>query len=146
MSFILLNILKKKIDYFNKRIFTEDDFFKICEDTKCTVIESTIKSKGEYLIYRNQAFIIFKNGLSSSLRLWVGLHELGHHLLHYPVNHKFSRGTIGRLDREANFFAAIALMPTTLIQQKTLDEIVEDYNYPREIIWIRKDIWDNFKI
>lgn len=146
MSFILSQILKKKVSFWNSRVLTEDDFFLICEQTKCSVIESAIKSKGEYLIYQGKPFIIFRKGLKGTLRLWVGLHELGHHLLHYPVNHRFSRGTIHRMDREANFFAAIAMMPTALITQKTLDEIVEEYNYPREIVLIRKEIYENFRI
>lgn len=146
MSFILSQILKKKVSFFNERVFSEEDFFTVCEQTDCSVIESPIRSKGEYAVYKNRSFIIFRKGLKNPLRLWVGLHEMGHHLLHYPVNHRFSRSTVHRLDREANFFAAIALMPTDLIKRKTLEEIIEEYGYPREIVLIRKDIFDNFRM
>lgn len=104
------------------------------------------KYKGEYTIYNDQPFILLRKELKNPFKLWVGLHEFGHHLLHYPVNHHFSVGTTHRMDREANFFAAIALMPTYIVKSKTFGEILEEYNYPLLIIKIRKEIHEAYKI
>lgn len=146
MSFILSQILKKKVLDWNEKIFTEDDFYRVCKIEKVRVFEDeTLKYKGEYTIYENVPFIALRKNLQNEL-LWVGFHELGHHLIHYPVAHKFSKGIWRRMDREANFFAAIALMPSGLIKAKTFGEIIEEYNYPKELIRIRKDIYDTYKI
>ncbi len=147
MSFILSQIITKKIADWNKRIFVEDDFYAFCQRERVRVMESAaFKNKGEYKPHEGVCFIMLSKKLKREERLWVGFHELGHHLLHYPVPHRFSRGTWRRMDREANFFAAIALLPTSTIKTKNLGEIIEEYNYPKELICIRKDIYDTYKI
>ncbi|MBK8810689.1 MAG: ImmA/IrrE family metallo-endopeptidase [Acidobacteria bacterium] len=113
----------------------------MCEETNVRVIEADIRSKGEYAIFRDQAFIVVRRGLSGPMRLWVGLHELGHHLLHAPVTHRFSRGTARRMDREANFFAAIAMIPTNLVES-SLSEF--DVTLPTGLINVRNDILSAF--
>lgn len=145
MSFILEQILTRRVPEWNKRVLTFDDFYLICEKEKLAVVEDeNLKCKGEYGIYKNKPYIALKKQLKEPMKLWVGLHELGHHILHYPVNHRFSRSTLRRMDREANFFAAVALMPRFLVNSKTFGEIVEEYNYPNEIVYIRKDICDAY--
>lgn len=147
MSFIISQIIKKKLPEWNKRVFVEDDFYKICKLEKVRVMESDLfKNKGEYTLDDNICFIILNKKLKFGEKLWVGFHELGHHFLHYPVPHRFSKGYWRRMDREANFFAAIALIPTWLVQTKTLNEIIEEYNYPKDLIMIRKEIWDVYRI
>lgn len=147
MSFILSQILKKKVPDWNKIIWNDDKFAITCEEAKVRVVEDeTLKHKGEYTIYKDVPFIALRKGLKPPMRLWVGMHELGHHLLHFPVNHRFSKGIFRRMDREANFFAAIALIPTWMVESKTLGEIVEEYNYPKELIIIRKEIYEAYGI
>lgn len=126
---------------------TDDDLSALCEREKVEIAENgSFKFKGEYVIYDAIPFILLRPDLKREMKLWVGLHEFGHHLLHYPVNHRFSKGIVRKMDREANFFAAIALMPTWLIASKTLGEIIEEYNYPKQLIRIRKEIYDTYKI
>lgn len=147
MSFIISQIIKKKLPEWNERILTEDDFYEYCWRDKVRVMESNLfKNKGEYTIHQNICFILLSKKLNFGEKLWVGFHELGHHLLHYPVPHRFSKGYCRRMDREANFFAAIALIPTRLIESKTLGEIAEEYNHPNRLIEIRKQIYDCYKI
>ncbi|MBS1793373.1 MAG: ImmA/IrrE family metallo-endopeptidase [Acidobacteria bacterium] len=147
MSFILAQILKKKVPGWCEKVFIEDEVLQICQHWKVRPFkDETIKAKGEYTIHEKQAFILYRPGLKREIFVWVLLHELGHHLLHAPVSHKFSRSIYRRMDREANFFAAIALMPTWLVESKTWGEIIEEYNYPLELIKIRKEIYDTFKI
>lgn len=143
MSFVLASILKKKIPYWNEIPFTEDLFYQACKETAVAVIDADIRSKGEYAILRSKSFIVLRHGLTGPLRLWVGLHELGHHLLHAPVTHRFSRGTVRRMDREANFFAAIAMIPSRLVERSVTNV---DLDHPRGLIEIRKEIVTAFGI
>jgi Zn-dependent peptidase ImmA (M78 family) len=147
MAFILSQLLKKKTPDWNSVVWTEDKFLQTSAEMKVRVIESeSIKAKGEYVIYKNVSFIVLRPKLPLQLRLWVGLHELGHHLLHFPVNHKFSKSVTRKFDREANFFAAIALLPTFVVENKTLGEIIDEYNYPKILTTIRKEIYDAYKM
>ena len=147
MSFILTQIIKKKLPEWNERILTEEDFYAYCQRDKVRVMESELfKHRGEYTIHDNICFILLQTKLKYGEKLWVGFHELGHHLLHYPVPHKFSKGYWRRMDREANFFAAIALIPTWLVESKTFGEMMEEYNYPKELIEIRKEIFEVYGI
>lgn len=147
MAYILEQIIKKKLQNWNGRVFSLDDFYAVCARENVRVMESNLfKHKGEYSIHEGIAFILLQAKLKREEKLWIAFHELGHHLLHYPVNHKFSKSIIRRMDREANFFAAIALIPTRLVKSKTLGEIMEEYNYPKELILIRKEIFDVYKI
>lgn len=147
MSFILSQILTKKVPDWNKTVWTEDKFSQECVRHKVRIVEDeNLKVKGEYTVYKDVSFIALRPKLKNNIKLWVIAHEFGHHLLHYPVTHKFSRSIFIRMDREANFFAAIALIPSSLVTTKTLGEIMEEYNYPKELIIIRKEIWDVYKI
>jgi Zn-dependent peptidase ImmA (M78 family) len=147
MSFILSQIIKKKLLEWNTRPLTEDDFYATCQIQKVRVLEEDFfKYKGEYSIHKGKSIILLQKNLTRGDKLWVGFHELGHHLLHYPVPHRFSKGLYRKMDREANYFAAIALLPTDLIKSKTFGEIFEDYNYPTKLIELRKEIYDHYKI
>ena len=146
MKYILAQIIKKKLPEWNEKIFGEDDLYELSKRFKVLIIENAIaKSKGEYLVIDNMPTILLKPNLKKE-KLWIGMHEIGHHLLHYPVNHKFSRSTTNKMDRQANFFAAIALITTKTVESKTLGEIMEEYNYPKELILIRKEIYEECKI
>ena len=102
--------------------------------------------RGEYTIFGKQPFILVRKELKRPDKLWVGLHEFGHHLLHYPVNHKFSKSVVKRMDREANYFAAIAMMPTWMVESMTFEEIRGEYNYPHRLILIRREIIEAYRI
>ncbi len=147
MSFILSQLIKKKLPEWNERVLTDDDLYDFCQRGNVRIVESDLfKHKGEYSIRKNVNFILLQKNLKQSEKLWVGFHELGHHLLHYPVPHYFSKGLCRKMDKEANFFAAIALLPTNIIKKRTFVEILEDYNYPKGLIIIRKEIYDSYKI
>lgn len=147
MAFILSQIIRKKLPEWNKRIFGADDLDKLSLALNVPIIESDeAKSKGEYLLIENLPLILLKPKLKLAEKIWVSYHEIGHHLLHYPVPHRFSKSLQRRMDREANFFAAIALIPTRLVETKTFGEIVEEYNYPKDLILVRKEIYETYKI
>ena len=146
MSFILSSLARKKIVGWNYRVFTEDDFYNICGKEKIRITESPIKSRGEYVIYKNVSFIILRTNLKSTWRTWVCWHELAHHFLHSPGHYLFNHSTARKVDFEANFVSSVALIPTKLVENLTLSEIAEEYNYPLRLIDFRKQIYDYYKI
>ena len=156
MPSILESIIKKKISLWNEIVFTEDVLLKLCTIHNARHYEDEeIKGKGEYTNYDGVWFVVINKNLDRRMKLWVGLHEFGHHLLHYPVPHKFSKGTKRKMDRQANFFAAVAQIPTFLIKENliigttvdaALGMIAEEFNYHKDLIKIRKEIWENYQI
>ncbi len=147
MAFILSQLIKKKLPQWNEKVFGADDLDKLSQSMKVPIIvNETAKAKGEYLLIEDAPLILLKPKLKPAEKLWVAFHEVGHHLLHYPVPHKFSKSLQRRMDREANFFAAIALIPTWMVESKTFGEIAEEYNYPKDLILVRKEIYDTYKI
>ncbi len=146
MSFILSSLAKKKIVGWNQKIFTEENFYQICEAEKVSVVEWKIKPRGEYLIHEGFPFIILRPNLNPQWRSWVCWHELAHHFLHSPGHYLFNRSNARKVDFEANFVASIALIPTFLTKTKTMAEIIEEYNYPIRLIELRKQIYDYYKI
>ena len=146
MSHILSQLIKQKLPEWNEIIISEDRFLAACERLRVRIVEWPIRSRGEYIVEDGLPLILLRKGLDDRLRHWVGVHELGHHLLHYPATHRFSKSIHSRMDREANFFAAIALMPTELCRVMTPGEIAGEYDYPKEIIEIRRKISENYQI
>ena len=156
MSSILANIIEKKESQWNRYVWVINDIDRLSQKFIVPVIEdASAKAKGEYTMLDKKPVILLKPGLKQQIKLWVALHEFGHHLLHYPVNHKFSKWTRRRMDREANFFAAIALIPTYLIEENFLNGmsirealgiIAEEFGYPKELLKIRQEIYETYKI
>lgn len=156
MSSILESIIKKKVSSWNEIVFTEDYLFNLCKIHQVRHFEDEeMKGKGEYTKYDNTWFVVVNKKLTRPMKLWVGLHELGHHLLHYPIPHRFSKGTRRKMDRQANFFAAVALIPTFLIQENSMGDgtvdtalslIAVEFNYPKGLTKIRKEIWETYRI
>lgn len=142
MSVILTSLVRKQLPDWNVRVFNEEDALTICRAGKVRVTEQQIRSRGEYLIYKEIPFIILKTGLKSNWRAWILWHELGHHWLHYPGSHAFSRHTRRKMDWQANYVAALALVPTVLWESASPAEIMADYGYPKELLKLRGVIYD----
>jgi Zn-dependent peptidase ImmA (M78 family) len=140
MSQILCSLISKKLPDWNTRVFTEDDALTICRAEGVCVSEQDIRSRGEYLMYKDAPFIVVKRALRRNWRAWVIWHELGHHWLHYPGPHAFSRHTRRKMDWQANFVAAIALIPTVLWESSTPADIMVEYGYPKELLKLRAAI------
>lgn len=146
MSYILSSLIKKKVIGWNKQIFSEDDALALCRDQGVRVVFDNISSRGEYTVYKKISFIILRENLNNQWRPWVLWHELAHHFLHYPGHYLFNQSSARKVDFEANFVASVALIPTKLVETMTFGEIVAEYNYPKKLIEIRKQIYDHYKI
>lgn len=144
MSFILSSLIRKRVPDWNSVVFNEDRLVSTSEAAGARVIWAEIRSRGEYLVYQDQPFIVVRRDLGFGMRPWVLAHELGHHILHAVTHTKFSRGLHRRLEREANYFAAIALIPTFTLPR--VGELFEEFNYPRELFAIRQEIQEVYGI
>ncbi len=147
MKLLTPTILKFLPDW-NTKIHTEVDAADFCASNGIISIETDlINDSGEYRIYREKPFILINKFLEARNRAWVYFHEIGHYILHPTTCAKFSDAVTKRkIEREAHFVAAVALLPTFILETKTLCEIQEEFGYPRKMILLRKYIFDTYKI
>jgi Zn-dependent peptidase ImmA (M78 family) len=132
----------------NRRVLSEADAIKYCEKSAVITIETDlIDDLGEFKFYKEKPFILIHKYIAENYRGWVYWHEFAHFLLHPVGIAKFSDSrTKRKIEKEAHFVAAIALMPTFILKQKTLAEIQEEFGYPLQLIQLRKWIYDTYKI
>ncbi|HUF02816.1 MAG TPA: ImmA/IrrE family metallo-endopeptidase [Aridibacter sp.] len=143
---IISQIILKKLPDWNTRVFVLEDFYKICEKDGVVVLEQDIRSRGEYSVVDKRPIIVLRAGLNEQLKAWIAFHELGHHYLHYPAPHRFSRGTYRKMDREANFFASVALIPTSQLERLAWGEAEPEASGPEGLMRIRLAVYRHFGI
>lgn len=146
MSYILTSLAKKKIQGWNEIALNYDDGERLCHELGVRLLHEEIQSRGEYTVYKKIPFIILRKNLKPKWKSWVIWHELSHHFLHYPGTYLFTASSARKADFEANYVASIALLPTEIVQQFSATEIIEEYGYPKELIKVRKLIYDNYLI
>jgi Zn-dependent peptidase ImmA (M78 family) len=144
MSIILTSLIRKKLPEWNRKVFGMTEFEKICSDEKIIFVEGVKRQhKGEFISYENRNMIILRAGLKEGERRWIAYHELGHYFLH-AASHQFSRTVNRRMDREANMFAAVALLPSYLIEEDRMS--FSDGYYPADFVKIRFEILREYGI
>jgi Zn-dependent peptidase ImmA (M78 family) len=116
------------------------DAVDFCRRNKIYIVDDRKTAFGKYLRYKGTDFILINPRIDFKMRLWVIFHEIGHYIFHAPATQNFSIQMKRKNDTEVNNFAAVMLMPKSLIRSKTLDELIEDF--PLELIVIRKKIYD----
>lgn len=122
-----------------------------CSDNFITVVEDPNQEYGQLLYYQKQyndamleyAFILINPNLTTGMRLWVLYHEIAHFILHYPETSKFNTAMRRKNDREANYVAAVALLPRVSIEGRTIDEVVYETGLPLKLVKIRYEIFKN---
>jgi len=148
-----MNLLAHRITYhfpdWNQRIITAEEIYDFCEANGARVIKTDlIEGLGEYRVHRDiYPVILINEYIKSTYYAWVLFHEAAHFLLH-PISHaKFSdRNQMRKIEHEANLFAAVALIPQQLMMMKEAWEIEEVFGYPRQLIMLRKKIFDDYGI
>lgn len=146
MSLILSQLIKKKLGSWNTRPHTLEDFYEICDVKGVEVEEQNIRKRGEYFVFDNVPRIIISSQMKDPMKHWIAFHELGHHLLHYPIPHSFSKGTVRKMDFEANFFASIALIPTSIVRELSTNELAGEHDFHRELVDIRIKYFEGWRI
>ena len=128
----------------NKRPFTEDDFYHFCKQENVIVQRDTRGWSGEYFIYRGHPIILLHPMLQSYTFLWVAFHELTHHWLHVPES-QFFYGTQTKIDLQADSIATPAIIPKHWLQEPGLFRLFEE-GYPPALLETRKAIFDRYRI
>lgn len=136
----LNSLADKKLTGWNERVFTERDALDYCQRNKIYIVESVGEPYGRIAFYKGYTFILLNPLLESAARTWVLFHEIGHYILHAPQAARFSPLVRRKSDREANYIAAVAMMPKCVIEGKTFSEIQAEYGYPLELLQIRNQI------
>jgi Zn-dependent peptidase ImmA (M78 family) len=122
----------------NKRPLTYEDFEAACEQQEITVQRAPIKTLGMYFVCDDQPVITLSTKLHG-VRLWlVAWHEMTHHLLHPPGLRCFSRGTVSKLEAQAQVIGICSV-----IDENTLYRILvhgELHDYPKDMLALRMKI------
>ncbi|HEY8562830.1 MAG TPA: ImmA/IrrE family metallo-endopeptidase [Pyrinomonadaceae bacterium] len=143
MNLFIPTILKFLPDW-NKRIHTELDAIKFCDRHKIILHETeAIDDLGEYRFYRNRHCILIHKYIENNYRPWVLWHEIAHFILHPTTAASFcDNQTKHKIEKEAHFVAALSLMPTYIVELKTVRELQYDFGYPKRFIFLRKEVHD----
>lgn len=135
---------KLRLYEWNKRPFTEDDFYRFCEQEEIIVFCGTRGWPGEYFIHRGHPVILLHPDLQGYTRLWVAFHELAHHWLHAIDSH-FFYGTTNKVDLQADRIATPAIIPTDWLKEPGLFDLFEQ-GYPPALLETRIKIYEQFKL
>ena len=143
-----MRIAKSAFPQWNKKIIGRPELREYCRKSKVVILEHPTEFLGEYTIFEKRDCIILDPNLKGEKKTWVFAHETGHQLFHHPYEQQFGYKQNlfkEKLDFEADFFGCVAMVPTKLLRAKTLGELIEEYDYPEEMLWIRKEIHERYK-
>lgn len=132
----------------NERPLTEADFYRLCKLLKVNVVEIPLRTNGFYYRVMGRDYIAIDSRLSGVRKLMVQFHELAHFLLHMPESgatanfHGVGRKT--RQEREADAVALCAVIPKTMIEDRDLVELADNYAVSPEMLAERYEILDRF--
>ena len=133
----------------NERPLTEDDFYRLCRRHKIKVIEMPLVVSGFYYRCKGRDFIALNSNLAGKRRLLIMFHEFAHFLMHAPnTNETASFHGVGRKTRkeqEADRFAIIALIPIKLLQDRSVDELIED-GFDPEMLRERIEVYEKYRV
>lgn len=124
----------------NKTIWTEDDFYKFCDEDGITVFEVEINAPGLTVVAWDQIAIFISKKLKNPKRHFVLFHELAHAWLHVP-GIQFCKPHKWKTETEANIIAACALIPRSLVSTKSAWELWDEYSYSPVVIELRQKIF-----
>lgn len=143
---LLIPTIKEYLPDWNERIHTEIDAYDFCAKHKIITLDSEhIEELGEYRIRNDKPYIILHKFILDRYRNWVFHHEIGHFILHPTSCASFSDNVQKvKVEKEAHFVSAIALIPRCILETKKLPEIADEFGFPHKVILFRKWIYDNF--
>lgn len=132
----------------NSRALNYSDGLTFCTARRIILLETDlITDSGEYRLYKDRHFIFLHKFIDERFKAWVLWHEIAHFILHPVSIAQFSDSVTKRkIEKEANFVSAIALMPASILLTKTLGEVQEEYGYPTRLIYLRKWIYDSYRV
>lgn len=147
MKLLIPKILEFLPDW-NNRIYTENDAEDFCERHDIIRVDSEfLDDLGEYRTRKGYPVILLHKFVSLRYRNLVLQHEIAHFILHPTISARYADEVAKRkFEKEANFVAAVALIPKHIIETKTLTEIADEFNIPIKTVLFRREIFDTYKI
>lgn len=146
VKFLLDKISKLNIGW-NERALGEDDAFELARRLGVEVQIKSMSTDGFYFRLLGREFIAINRDLPQPQRLKVLFHELAHLLFHAPTSGPavgFHRiGKRSRQEIEADTFAICALLPLTVLESKTADELIDE-GLDRTLLAERAEVWQRF--
>lgn len=148
MHFIVQKFKKLKL---NRRVFTQDDVYRICEELTVQIEEAEIEQEGFYLKVQGNATIYVNNNLRGLRWLYVALHELAHHLLHASNYQNAAFFCLARQDskqhHEADAFALLAMLPEPFLRRLLAGDLLNELeDYPKELVIKRLRLLDLYGV
>lgn len=147
---LYLAYLKGKLPrWWNQRVPTEADFYRICRRERIRVIEMPLSVPGYYIHCDGKRIIVINWALRGVRWLHVAFHELGHHFLHAP---KYAHAGFFFIDNkskehaEAEAFAVCAMIPEPLLRRMLSGEIEDEYGFTREMLELRLRVLDLYGV
>ncbi len=144
--------ITRQVRIWNKRPLNTQDFYRICRRERVRVHELPLRVAGFYMVIKGKPHIYLNNRLRGLAWLQAAFHELGHHLLHAPVPGSSTAAYFYQLtpntkeEKQAEAFAAVALIPELLLRKNSTWELQEEYGYPSELLWLRREIYERYKV
>jgi Zn-dependent peptidase ImmA (M78 family) len=129
----------------NEKELNESDFHHLCKRHKIKVVEMPLRVSGFYYSVLGRHYIAINSRLKHPKKLFVMFHEFAHYLMHAPdlgVTASFHGvGRKTRKETEADVFAACALIPRAMIENRSAQELVEEDGLPESLVSARMEIY-----
>jgi Zn-dependent peptidase ImmA (M78 family) len=149
MSFFLDKIARLRCPW-NRKPLGEDDFYRLCKQHKVGVTEMPLRVSGFYYCVLGGHYIAIDSRLTGHQRLMVMFHEFAHYLMHVPDRNATAEfhgiGKKTRKEAEADMFALCALIPRTWIEDRTVQEIIEEEGLPARLVRERLALYERHGI
>ena len=148
MKLFLANL--KTPAWWNKRVPTDLDFYRLCRQRRVKIVEMPLRVPGFYMVCKGRRFIALDSKMRGVRWLETAFHEIAHDLLHAPPGVTISLfcGFKGdsKTEFEARAFAACAVMPEPLLRT-LLTSPPEDFgDYTREMLEFRLKVLHTYHI
>jgi hypothetical protein len=148
MRFLVEKVAALRIAW-NERPLTSDDLYKLCRRFHITLQEMPLAVGGFYYRAMGKDCIAVDSRLPEKEKLAVMFHELGHFLLHAPETGATASfhhiAGLTREECEADVFALCAILPMSLIEKCSAQELIDD-GFPPKIVEDRFAILDRLSI
>jgi len=144
-----MNLLLKRIEElhcgWNSTELTADDLYRLCADHYVEVLETPLRVSGFYYSVLGKHYIAVDSALEPRRKLFVLFHEFAHFLFHSPTNSPSASfhgiGRKCRKEREADIFAACALIPQPILLTRTPAELIDDDGFPESMVFDRFELF-----
>lgn len=149
MQFLVDKIQRLRCAW-NKKPLTDTDFYRLCRRKRITVQEMPLRVSGFYYCLKGRHFIAVDSRMSPQKKLFVMFHEFAHYLMHSPdtgVTANFHGiGKRTRKEAEADAFALCALIPKKWVEERKINELLEDEGFGEQLVRDRFRVFDRYGI